>query len=75
MQQLWQRVRIDGLWYEQGVSAKRTAFLRYISEQDIEVLDRSDGTQLVCCPLNDITVSPRLGNTSRQLYFQQGQKI
>ena len=75
MQPLWQRVRIDGLWYEEGVSRQRAAFLRHISEQDIEVVDRSDGTQLICCSLNDLKISPRLGNTSRQLYFQQGQKF
>ncbi|HAO25126.1 MULTISPECIES: M48 family metallopeptidase [unclassified Methylophaga] len=75
MQPLWQRVRIDGLWYEEGVSRQRTAFLRHISEQDIEVVDSSDGAQLVCCSLDDLKISSRLGNTSRQLYFQQGQKF
>ncbi|WP_292744407.1 hypothetical protein, partial [Methylophaga sp. UBA3595] len=63
MQPLWQRVRIDGFWYEEGVSRQRAAFLRHISEQDIEVVDRSDGTQLACCSLNELKISSRLGNT------------
>lgn len=75
MQPHWQAVRIDGLWFEKGTSRQCPAFVRRISDQMVEVVDRTDGRQLACSSLKDIAISPRLGHTSRQLYFKDGQKF
>ncbi len=82
-------IKIRGDWYDGQQSAKQAAFfcVRIPSSQssnhqtvDIVVISASDGEILDQRPLfegdwSTIKISKRLGNTSRYIYFPDGQKF
>ena len=68
-------ITVSGHWYDGQTSARVAATLAIQVDGSYLLSCAADGTQLSRGDFRDITVSSRLGNTPRYLYFGDGQKL
>jgi len=67
---------IDGYWYEAQQSKQQTVILRLSEAGLVDVLaTNARAKPLLSCQVQQLSFSPRLGNSTRYAYFPDGQKF